>query len=270
MANIELYKSLGRFVKQLHKVLSKGGKEALKDELSSKCAKKGNFFLEMESIQKLLRLWDNLLLQLDKVAVQLEKGDVKSIINITKDLVNSVTALQVYIATAFVEIGSFVPGPVGIMCSLALAIGCFATGNISGGFLNLLGAIPFAKCAKFLPKAQFLKMLSTSGLGKFKPKGFEQYMSGLISKIPKFTFNNKLSQMFEKVIGESQKTDIHLIKGVGSHNLKQPTLLEGIGTQKNSLLNYEAKSNRTLLFERNEIYYSQQTINVPEYLLPLD
>ena len=85
MANIELYKSLGRFVKQLHKVLSKGGKDALKDELSSKCAKKGNFFLEMESIQKLLRLWDNLLLQLDKVAVQLEKGDVKSIINTTKE-----------------------------------------------------------------------------------------------------------------------------------------------------------------------------------------
>ena len=170
MANIELYKSLGRFVKQLHKVLSKGGKDALKDELSSKCAKKGNFFLEMESIQKLLRLWDNLLLQLDKVAVQLEKGDVKSIINTTKDLVNSVTALQVYIATAFVEIGSFVPGPVGIMCSLALAIGCFATGNISGGFLNLLGAIPFAKCAK-LTTFDFTN-ITTIGDGAFRGCGF--------------------------------------------------------------------------------------------------
>mgnify|MGYP006929148894 FL=1 len=270
MENIELFKSLSSFVKQMHKVLSKGGKEALKDELLSKCRKKGNFFLEMESIQKLLRLWDDLLIQLDKVAVQLEKGDVKSIIKATKDLVNSVTALQIFIATAFVEIGSFVPGPVGIVCSLALAIGCFATGNIAGGFLNLLGAIPFAKCAKFLPKTQFLKMLSTSGLSKFKPKGFEQYMFGLTSKIPKFTFNNKLSQMFDKVIGESQKTDIHLIKGVGSYNMKQPILLEGVGTPKNSLFNYGLNSNRTLLFERNEIYYSQQTKSVPEYLLPLD
>ena len=269
MASTELFKSLSSFVKQLHKVLSKGGKDALKDELSSKCAKKGNFFLEMESIQKLLRLCDDILIQLDKVAVQLEKGDVKSIIKATRDFANSVTALQIFIATAFVEIGSFVPGPVGIVCSLALAIGCFASGNVAGGFLNLLGAIPFAKCAKFLPKTQFLKMLSTSGLSKFKPKGFEQYMSGLTSKIPKFTFNNKLNHMFEKTIGESQKTDIHLIKGVGSHNVKQPTLLEGVGTQKNSMLN-GSNSNRTLLFERNEIYYSQQTKNVPEYLLPLD
>lgn len=270
MASTELFKSLSSFVKQLHKVLSTGGKDALKDELSSKCAKKSNFFLEMESIQKLLRLWDDILIHLEKVAIQLEKGDVKSIIKATRDFANSVTALQVFISTAFVELGSFVPGPVGIVCSLALAIGCFASGNVVGGFLNLLGAIPFVKCAKFLPKTQFLKMLSTSGLSKYKPKGFEQYMSGLTSKIPKFTFNNKLSYMFEKTVGESQIMDIHLIKGVGSHNVKQPTLLEGMGTRKNSILNNGSNNNRTLLFEQNEVYYSQQTKNVPEFLLPLD
>ncbi len=44
-----------------------------------------------------------------------------------------------------VEGGSFVPGPVGIVCSLALAIADFAVANYWGGFLNLLGCIPFAK-----------------------------------------------------------------------------------------------------------------------------
>lgn len=52
-----------------------------------------------------------------------------------------------------VEGGSFIPGPIGIVCSLALAIADFAVGNFFGGFMNILCCVPFAKagCKVLLP-----------------------------------------------------------------------------------------------------------------------
>lgn len=65
-------------------------------------------------------------------------GDAEKLAVQCKDLTKLVGPL-------LVEGGSFVPGPIGIVCSLALAIADFAIGNVFGGFMNLLGCIPFAK-----------------------------------------------------------------------------------------------------------------------------
>lgn len=229
MAILELYKCLGKFVKEIHSILSQGGRTSLKDELSKHVkVGKGNPFAN--EIIQLMNKWDDVLSKLQKVSLQLEKGDKASILVTSKELAKSVTSLQVFIASAFVEIGSFVPGPIGIVCSIALAIGCFATGNIVGGFLNLLGAIPFAKCAKFLPKTDFIKILSSSGLAKFKPVGFEQYMKPLTYRLPKFTYSNKLSLLFENTVQQAQRTTDNLIVSVGCVGKKSSPSIHGIGS----------------------------------------
>lgn len=60
-------------------------------------------------------------------------------------IVQHCESLTKLVGPLLVEGGSFVPGPIGIICSLALAIADFAVGNVFGGFMNLLGCIPFAK-----------------------------------------------------------------------------------------------------------------------------
>lgn len=106
---------------------------------------------------KIIREWDNILLIMEKEVVPLlNKGcESKSLIAPAQKIAKSATALASFAA----EILSFVPGPIGIICSLALAIGCFSTGNIIGGLFELLGCIPGGKVAgksasKLFPKIE--------------------------------------------------------------------------------------------------------------------
>ena len=216
----------------IHSILSKGGKDALQDEFTNKtCKAQGNFSVEIEAIQKLMYKWDDVLKKLEDVSLQLEKGDKTSILTASKELAKSITNLQIYIAGAFVEVGSFVPGPIGVVCSVALAIGCFATGNIPGGFLNLLGAIPFSKCAKFLPKEKLLKIISDSGLNRFKPIGFERYMNGLSLNLSKLTiYKNNFSKLFDETIQQARRSTGNLIEGVGSAGRKTSPSIKGVGS----------------------------------------
>lgn len=198
-ATNELFHSLSRFVDSIYQLLSKSGKEAIENELGEAVKKKskGNFFTEMEIFQKIFSEWDRVLFELKNLSKQLEKGDVNEILNSTKKLSKTVSSLQLLIAEILVNIGSFVPGPIGIVCSIVLAIGCFAVGDIPGGFMNLIGAIPFAKCAKYLPKIEFVNMIRNSGLEKFNPLG------NLINKIPEWPtvkISNNFTHQFDGVV----------------------------------------------------------------------
>ena len=81
---------------------------------------------------------------------------------------------------AFTAIGSFIPGPIGIVCSLIRAIACFYSGNIPMGLLELLGCIPGAKAA-------------TKGGTKIAEKVGERLMVAL-----------KHNKVFEKYCSEAQ------------------------------------------------------------------
>lgn len=170
----ELFRCLSRFVSALHEVLEKSGEKVLKEELEEAVKKKsgGNFFTEMEVFKKLSSRWSHVLAELKNLSIILEKGDPADILNATKKLSQAISSLQIFIAEIFVNIGSFVPGPVGIVCNVVLAIGCFAVGDIPGGFMNLAGAIPFAKCARLFSKTDgFISMIYKSGLAKFNNTG---------------------------------------------------------------------------------------------------
>lgn len=250
MDSADLFKCLSKFTKQIHSILVDGGTKALKEDFENKtCKNLGNFFVEMEATQKVLIYWDDVLVKLDKVSVQLEKGEKISIIAASKELAKSVTNLQTFVVGTFMEIGSFVPGPIGIVCSLALAFTCFATGNITGGFLNLLGVIPFAKCVKFLPKSTFARILSDSGLNAFKPAYFERYMNSIPLRIKEFAYNNKFILIFEQQIEKTQcaanklsgigiigKTPNSTISGVGSSNHLLNNIVDGWDKAREDLL----------------------------------
>ena len=240
MASSDLFKCLAKFTKQIHSVLKDGGTKALKEDFATKsCKNSGNFFVEMEAVPKVTRYWEDILVKLEKVSIQLEKGEKASIISASKELAKSVTNLQTFILGTFVEIGSFVPGPIGIVCSLALAITCFATGNIPGGFMNLLGAIPFAKCAKFLPKATFTKILSDSGLNAFKPISFERYMNSLSLNIKDFSYHNKFISILEHHIGKAQRAASNVMQKTGTFAKAPQSTTNGMSAS-NKILNNTA------------------------------
>lgn len=101
--------------------------------------------------------WNNIISVTEREIIPLlSKGcDSKALVAPAQKLLKSAGAITV-MAT---EVLSFVPGPIGIVCSLINAIVCFSTGNIVGGLLELLGCIPGGKVAgkassKLFPKIE--------------------------------------------------------------------------------------------------------------------
>lgn len=91
----------------------------------------------------LMREWDNVLKVLENQLIpQLAKGgEISSLLPAVKALQKSVGALSLMAS----QILSFIPGPIGIICSIINAIACFSSGNIVGGLFELMGCIPGAK-----------------------------------------------------------------------------------------------------------------------------
>lgn len=105
----------------------------------------------------LFKEWDNIILILEKEVIPLlRKGcEAKSLVAPAQKLAKSAKTLSLIAS----EVLSFVPGPVGIVCSLINAIVCFSTGNLVGGLFELLGCIPGGKVAgkgasKLFPKIE--------------------------------------------------------------------------------------------------------------------
>lgn len=90
---------------------------------------------------KILRDWNLLMEKLRLVSGKLAQGEkvADAELKIIKDCAFSLS----YSAAEF---GSMVPGPIGIICSVGLAIGCLIPPiDIVAFVLNILGCIPFAK-----------------------------------------------------------------------------------------------------------------------------
>lgn len=99
--------------------------------------------------------WNNILHILEgELIPQLAKGgDLSSLVPAAQALQKSATTLSLAASQAL----SFVPGPIGIVCSIINAIVCFSSGQILPGIMELLGCIPGAKfgikgASKILPK----------------------------------------------------------------------------------------------------------------------
>lgn len=203
----EILENLGDIVKQFHTALTKGGAEGIKVELANcKCS---NPF----GMGVILSKWDNVLCKLDNVASKLKKGNSDDIIEAVTELSKNIADLQLFMAKIATEIGSFIPGPIGIVCSIALAIGCFAIGDISGGFLNLIGAIPGVKLAKFLP----IGALKTSILN-FKNVLLFRWgykVSAFTEKAARHSGNFRFKESFDDYFSKTIKSSKEKLSKVG-------------------------------------------------------
>ena len=124
----------------LVKILKQEGKDEMSSNLSK--ANTNNPFGNPLTIKN---EWDDIVRILESELIpQLSKGGELS------HLLPSVNALKVRVINLSLvasQVLSFVPGPIGIVCSIINSIACFSTGNVLGGIMELLGCIPGAKFA---------------------------------------------------------------------------------------------------------------------------
>lgn len=138
-------------------------KQEGKSELRTACMKALG-----ESGQKILREWDEIIKGLDEIVPKLAEGaEVNALIGPVKRIGKSASALSLMAS----QVLSFVPGPIGMVCSAINALVCFCTLpfplNLCNGFLELLGCIPGGKVAsKMAPQMEkiLVKMIEKAGL----------------------------------------------------------------------------------------------------------
>lgn len=108
-------------------------------ELSGALTARRNPFEGMHCIKE----WDDILrvLEFELIPILKKGGEVKCLLPMAKKLSKSAANLSLMAS----QVLSFVPGPIGIVCSIINAIVCFCSGNIPGGLLELIGCIPGAK-----------------------------------------------------------------------------------------------------------------------------
>lgn len=141
-------------------------------------AEVGSIARTLSKDTKVFDSWDRIIrtLEFDIIPILAKGGDISGIRPFLGILVKEGKILT----DAFTAIGSFIPGPIGIVCSLIRAIACFYSGNIPMGLLELLGCIPGAKAA-------------TKGGTKIAEKVGERLMVAL-----------KHNKVFEKYCSEAQ------------------------------------------------------------------
>lgn len=122
-----------------------------KSELRTACTKALG-----DSGRKILTEWDNIIRGLDEIIPKLAEGvEAGQIVAPIKSIGKSAATLSLMAS----QVLSFVPGPIGMVCSAVNAIVCFTTlpfpVNLGNGFLELLGCIPGGKVAgKLAPKVE--------------------------------------------------------------------------------------------------------------------
>lgn len=141
---------------------------------------------------KIVEEWENILNILERklIPVLKEGGDIKGLVNPAKELAKSAGSL----AAMASQVLSFVPGPIGIVCSVINSIICFSQGNIIGGFLELLGCIPGGKFA-------------TKGVAKFAPL-MEKLLIKVVEKSPELAKILKQAQKTQKAIDNFLKKTV--------------------------------------------------------------
>lgn len=202
-----------------------------KQELCGACLGKGQ-----QSI-KILSEWDNIIRVLENEIIPFlcKGGELAHLAGPAQKIAKSAGAL----ASLASQILSFVPGPIGIMCSVINAIVCFCTlpfpVNIGQGMLELLGCIPGGKVAakggaKLAPKIEKLivELLDKSPEISKIIKDSEK----IAKAVKDFTFKhtkktNATSNMTTKV--QPTKGDVGYYSKINNYNSgTMPTLEESI------------------------------------------
>ena len=201
----------------------------------------------------LLREWDNILVALDRIVSELAKGaEIKKIVGPVQALGKSAVALSALAS----QVLSFVPGPVGMVCSFINAIVCFCTlpfpVNLGNGMLELLGCIPGGKVA-----------------GKLAPK-VEQILMKAIGESPDFCKKikdgekvaNHVKEFAEKAKNKMSKTN-GKIQNASTETAAQSKTIRG-KLDIDEATYYSGKQPSNLMFEGEQIIQRYRIMPKPE------
>lgn len=152
----------------------------------------------------ILREWNNIIKALEDIVPKLAEGaEINSLKTPALSLAKSSGAL----ASLASQVLSFVPGPIGMVCSAINAIVCFCTlpfpVNIGNGMLELLGCIPGGKVAgKLAPKVEkiLLKTIENSPeLRKIIETG--DRINAMVKKFAERATRNTQKSLSPKTVG---------------------------------------------------------------------
>lgn len=238
----------------LIKLLKQDGKTELLTACLGKEQQSFRIFLEWNNIIKVL--------ETEIIPVLSKGGELAHLAAPAKKLARSAGGL----ASLASQILSFVPGPIGIVCSVINAVVCFCTYpfpiNIGNGMLELLGCIPGGKVA-------------AKGGAKLAPK-IEKIIITMLEKSPETN----------KIIKESEKV-ARSVKEFSKNKTHQSTLNNNLASQINTrevgfyrkLNNYNsgtmpslessilANSKNSSMIKTGKPYAQNVTTNKRQYIL---
>lgn len=185
----------------------------------------GAAFLGKMGNLEVVREWDKILNGLEEIVPKLAEGAEISTI---KGPVLQIGKSAAVMSSMASQVLSFVPGPIGMVCSFINAIVCLCTIPlpmcIGSAFLELLGCIPGGKVAikggaKLAPKIEkiLLELLENNKALREaieKTRGIDAAVKNFAKRIPKkpsknpsVTANKKISQAPEPRIGHKLNID---------------------------------------------------------------
>ena len=229
-----------------------------KSELRVACTKAlGN------SGNKILKEWDNIIGGLEEIVPKLAEGvEAKVLEAPIRSIAKSAGALSLMAS----QVLSFVPGPIGMVCSGINAIVCFCTlpfpANLGNGFLELLGCIPGGKVAgKLAPKVEEILMRSIK-----KTPGLRDILVGQQSISPKV--RNFAKRIEPAVANKVEKTSVKPITpNVGKYNQASvkhfPSLAEA--------MEYNYKQTRVIKNGKPSFYGANyQSIDYEQFIINMN
>lgn len=195
--------------------------------------------IDIESVLKnvknqseIIRDYRLLIQRLREIALKLKRGEKLGC------EMFAVAELAKKLSYAVTSVGSLIPGPIGIVCSLALALFCLFKSDYAGFFLSLLGCIPFVKAGSKIFKA--LENLFQQALRSNKVGGGVKMKAVLLnnaSRIDKNIGNSGIpNSVFEAGIPSGKTTKINSIFSSGISPGK------GTGINSGSLLGKKAEN----------------------------
>lgn len=169
--------------------------------------------------------WKNIINVLEfELIPQLAKGgDISNILPAANALKKSVGNLTLMAS----QVLSFIPGPIGIICSIINAIVYFSSNNIIGGLLELLGCIPGAKIGikgggKLIAKIGekvILIIEKNPELAKYL-KDWERFKDSTKTMTEDLNFA-KIKELTEKIQKEINSIERNINKSVGRFDTGQ-------------------------------------------------
>lgn len=229
------------------------------DELSHIDLKSVIKGVKNESI--ILRNWNSLIKALKEIAPKIVKGE-----NVGEELIR-IGKLAGCLSKSVADLGSLIPGPIGFVCSLALALTCLIPPfDLVGLVMNLMGCIPFAKVGTKALKPllgnlikEVLSNPSVKATMKACPNGVSNGLTGMKKFVEKGSFFAVTSKCHSYAETTYKSTYKKLFGASNQITKKNTEMYTSNGTFGGLLMESKIKTGKVETFTTKSMHDAKQT-----------